>query len=102
VSPNKLHHLFLPEWKDRWPHARLYAAPGLGRKKKRLHFDAELGDEPESLWMTDIDQVVFRGSFAMEEVVFFHRASRTAIKQQGRCEPPVSCAMQWSTSACEK
>ena len=29
--------------------------------------------------MTDIDQVVFRGSFALVEVVFFHRASRTAI-----------------------
>ncbi len=26
-----------------------------------------------------IEQVVFRGSFALEEVVFFHRASRTAI-----------------------
>ena len=29
--------------------------------------------------MADIDQVVFRGSIAMEEVVFFHRASSTAI-----------------------
>jgi len=29
--------------------------------------------------MTDIDQVAFRGSLFMEEVVFFHRASRTAI-----------------------
>lgn len=27
----------------------------------------------------DIDQAVFRGSIAMDEVVFFHRASRTAI-----------------------
>ena len=33
-------------------------------------------DEP---WKTDIDQAVFRGSLAMEEVVFFHRASRTAL-----------------------
>jgi uncharacterized protein DUF4336 len=79
VSPNKLHHLFLPEWKDRWPNARLYAPPGLARRKKQLHFDAELDDHPDSSWMTDIDQVVFRGSFAMEEVVFFHRGSRTAI-----------------------
>lgn len=79
VSPNKLHHLALPTWKHRWPDARLYAPPGLARKKKELHFDAELGDEPEQPWMADIDQVVFRGSFAMEEVVFFHRASRTAI-----------------------
>ena len=79
VSPNKLHHLFLAEWKDRWPDARLYAPPGLARRKKQLHFDAELGDEKDEPWKTDIDQVVFRGSFAMEEVVFFHRASRTAI-----------------------
>ena len=32
-----------------------------------------------SAWAADIDQVVFRGSFAMEEVGFFHRASQTAI-----------------------
>ncbi len=79
VSPNKLHHLFLAEWKDRWPDARLYAPPGLARKKKQVHFDAELGDRPDGAWMSDIDQVVFRGSFALQEVVFFHRASRTAI-----------------------
>lgn len=79
VSPNKLHHLFLPEWKERWPNARLYAPPGLARKKKPLQFDAELGDRPDDAWLTDIDQAVFRGSFALVEVVFFHRASRTAI-----------------------
>jgi hypothetical protein len=47
VSPNKLHHLFLQEWADRWPAALLYAPPGLARKKTALHFDAELGDEPK-------------------------------------------------------
>lgn len=79
VTPNKLHHLALAEWKNRWPDARVYAPPGLARKKKQLLFDAELGDEPDRAWKTDIDQTVFCGSFAMEEVVFFHRASRTAI-----------------------
>lgn len=79
VSPNKLHHLYLPEWSRRWPDARLFAPPGLARKKPELRFDAELGDEPNPLWMSEIDQVIFRGSFAMEEVVFFHRASGTAI-----------------------
>jgi len=79
VSPNKLHHLFLPEWRNRWPDARLYAPPGLARRKRQLHFDAELGDRPDDGWMGDIDQAVFRGSFFMEEVVFFHRPSRTAI-----------------------
>jgi hypothetical protein len=79
VTPNKLHHLFLPEWRNRWPDARLYAPPGLARKKKQVRFDAELADEKHEAWNTDIEQVVFRGSLAMQEVVFFHRASRTAI-----------------------
>ncbi len=79
VSPNKIHHLFLSEWAERWPDARLYAPPGLARKKPELHFDAELGDTPASAWEQDIDQVIFRGSFFMEEVAFFHRESSTVI-----------------------
>jgi len=79
VSPNKIHHLFLREWADRWPDARLYAPPGLAQRKPDIRFDAELDDEPDPAWAEDIDQVVFRGSLAMEEVVFFHRKSRTAI-----------------------
>ena len=79
VSPNKMHHLFLAEWAERWPEARVYAPPGLMQRKPDLHFDAELGEEPDAAWASDIDQVIFRGSLAMEEVVFFHRASRTAI-----------------------
>jgi len=79
VSPNKLHHLFLKDWAKRWPDARLYAPPGLARKRPELRFHAELGDEPDAAWATDIDQAIFHGSIAMEEVVFFHRASRTVI-----------------------
>jgi hypothetical protein len=79
VSPNKIHHLFLGEWAERWPTARLYAPPGLARRKPEVHFDADLRDEPDPAWTADIDQVIFRGSLAMEEVVFFHRASSTTI-----------------------
>lgn len=79
VSPNKLHHLFLAEWSDRWPEARLYAPPGLAKRKPELHFDKDLGDEPEPVWAADLDQVIFRGSLFMEEVTFFHRVSRTVI-----------------------
>jgi hypothetical protein len=79
VSPNKIHHLFLQEWAERWPDARLFAPPGLARRKPALRFHAELTDAPDPAWAQDIDQVIFRGSLAMEEVVFFHRPSRTAI-----------------------
>jgi hypothetical protein len=79
VSPNKIHHLFLAEWASRWPEARLYAPPGLAERKPELKFDAELGDTADPAWAADIDQVIFHGSVAMKEVVFFHRQSRSAI-----------------------
>lgn len=79
VAPNALHHLFLGEWRRAYPSARLYAAPGLRRRRRDLTFDAELGDSPEPGWAGDVDQVLVRGSIAMTEIVFYHRPSRTAI-----------------------
>jgi hypothetical protein len=79
VSPNKLHHLYLGGWAQAWPAAKVYASPGLAKRRRDLSFHSELGDEPDRAWAADIDQVIFHGSFAMEEVVFFHRASRTAV-----------------------
>ncbi len=79
VSPNKLHHLFLGDWKSAYPEARMFAPPGLRRRRKNLAFDDDLGDAPDPVWAADIDQVALRGSWAMTEVVFFHHASGTAI-----------------------
>ena len=58
VSPNKIHHLFLSEWRDRWPNARLHAPPGLAKRKPELRFDAELTDEANPAWEADLDQVI--------------------------------------------
>jgi hypothetical protein len=79
VSPNKIHHLFLAQWKAAYPSARLYAPPGLARRRKELHFDTALGDAPDAAWAADVDQVRMGGSLAMTEIVFFHGKSRTAI-----------------------
>lgn len=79
VAPNALHHLYLAEWRERFPAARLHAAPGLARKRPDLCFQTELSDVPDPAWAREIDQVVFRGSRFLEEVVFFHRRSRTAL-----------------------
>ena len=57
----------------------MYSPPGLAKRRPDLSFEEELGDEPNPAWSTDIDQAIFHGSLAMEEVVFFHRLSRTVI-----------------------
>jgi hypothetical protein len=44
-----------------------------------LWFTAELGAEAPARWQGMIDHVVVSGSFAMDEVVFFHRASKSAL-----------------------
>lgn len=79
VSPNKIHHLYMGEWQDAYPSAKLYASPGLVKKRGDLRFEATLGDAAPPAWAADIDQVEMGGSWAMNEIVFFHRKSRTAI-----------------------
>lgn len=79
VSPNKLHHLFIPQWQEAFPDALCFAPPGLAAKRADLRFAGNLSDEPEPVWEREIDQVVFSGSRLVDEVVFFHKASRTLI-----------------------
>jgi len=79
VAPNSLHHLFLAEWQRAYPGARLYAAPGLRKKRRDLAFDAELGDAAATDWVGEIDQVAMRGNLITTEIVFFHRASGTLL-----------------------
>ena len=79
VAPNYVHHLFAGGWKQAYPQARLLGAPGLARKRRDLAFDGELGDEPEPSYAGALEQVLVRGARLLNEVVFFHRASRTLL-----------------------
>ena len=79
VSPNWSHHLYLEEWVDAYPRARVFAPPGLQRKRPDMRFLGVLGDRPRRGWAADLDQALLRGSRALREVVFFHGASHTLI-----------------------
>jgi hypothetical protein len=79
VSPNKLHHLYLAEWKRAYPDAMLWGPASTIKRHDDLAFGPPLRDAPPREWGPDLDQAWFHGSFAMDEIVFFHRPSRTAI-----------------------
>lgn len=79
VAPNSLHHLFLGEWRQAYPQARLHAAPGLQQRRPDLPFDSELSDTTAPEWIADLDQVVVRGNAITTEVVFFHRRSGSVL-----------------------
>jgi hypothetical protein len=79
VSPNKLHHLFLGEWQAAFPEAELWGTAATIARCGDLKFSGALGDQPPSSWEGQIDQFYFSNSWFMHEVIFFHRASHTAI-----------------------
>jgi hypothetical protein len=79
VSPNKFHHLYLQDWNAAYPQAQLWGPQSTIRKRGELEFREPIRDSAPSEWQPDIDQAWFRGSIAMDEVVFFHRPSRSVI-----------------------
>jgi hypothetical protein len=79
VAPNRVHHLYAGDVAKAYPEARLWIAPGLERKRPDLVFVAVLDDDAPAEWKHEVEQVFFRGRPYENEVVFFHRASRTLI-----------------------
>lgn len=79
VCPNRFHHLFVRDYLTAYPSALLYGAPGLPEKRTTLQFDAVLGNAAPEAWQGQIDQVVVAGGSMLNEVTFFHRASRSLI-----------------------
>ena len=43
VSPNKIHHLFLGEWKAAYPGAKLWGLPAVARKRRDLELRRRTG-----------------------------------------------------------
>jgi len=79
VTPTAMHDRFLMAWKQAYPDAALYAAPGSRARAKHVAFDVDLSDEAPPGWTGEIDQALMRGNAIATEVVFFHRQSGTAL-----------------------
>lgn len=79
VAPSKVHHFFVGDYVKAYPDARAYGPPGLAEKRTDLRFDAIVSDDAPTAWRDEIEQHLFRGAPYLNEVVFFHRASRTLL-----------------------
>ena len=79
VSPNKLHYLFLVNGRRR------FRTPNCGALHRRspnvsyLKFSETLTNDLPLDWAGQIDQAYFTNSAFMDELIFFHRSSRTVI-----------------------
>lgn len=79
VAPSAMHHLHIGDFMRAYPHAQFFAAEGVAKKRPELRFHGVLGDRPEFLWGSDLDQMPILGCPKVHEVAFLHRASRTLI-----------------------
>lgn len=79
VAPSLFHHLFIGEWARAYPNASLSACPGLEKKRKDMSWSAILSDEPEAQWKGELEQVAFTACTMENEIIFFHRKSKTII-----------------------
>jgi len=78
VAPNCFHHMFASEAKFLYPDAKLWAAPGLRKKREDIDFDGVVSEE-ETEWEGTLEYEFIRGMPWINEVVFFHKPSATLI-----------------------
>jgi hypothetical protein len=76
VAPNLYHHLYAKAAHERWPSAKIHAAPGLAAKRSDLKIEQDLG-----LAAIDpsIDVEVIGGAPKVNEAVLFHKPSGAMI-----------------------
>src|ERR1700730_4132685 len=79
VAPNRFHPLFVPDLQKTYPAAQPFCAPGLDTKRADLKFTAILGDDPPAAWADEIEQAFMQAFPPLNEIVFFHRKTRTLI-----------------------
>ncbi len=82
VSPNRGHYAHIGEWTRAFPDAIAWASPRVRERARSqridIHFERDLGLQAPEEWRGEIDQTIIPGA-VLDEVVFFHRLSKTLI-----------------------
>jgi len=80
IAPSWWHDLYLREYLSAYPDARLYGAPTLVKWNPSLPLAELLDGLAPSLWAHEIDQLHVQGiGLFLDEIVFYHRPSRSLI-----------------------
>eukprot|EP00752_Nemacystus_decipiens_P003871 g3561.t1 len=90
ISPNYEHVKYAKQWVEAYPDAKSYACPGLAERHPEVRFTREVGaslqDENLPEWggeiqacFMDTEKNPFTGKPFFNEVVFFHRPTKSLI-----------------------
>lgn len=78
VAPSLAHHLFVNDFAESYPHAKLFCAPGLIEKRpdiaglQTLHIES-------AQWAPELEGLLFGGMPKVNETVWFHARSQTLV-----------------------
>lgn len=79
VAPNKIHSLGIRPWKTNYPSATVWASPAFSRRHPDIAIDEVMANGVETIWSDEIDHLAIEGHAILDEVVFFHKRSKTLI-----------------------
>ncbi len=79
IAPNRIHSLGVNPFKVKFPNAEVWVSPNFPESHKDIEADSVFGSDTNPEWGDEIEYHIFAGSFYLDEVVFFHKKSRTLI-----------------------
>jgi hypothetical protein len=79
VSPSKMHRLFVLDWVQAFPQATHYVALGMSLRAPGAPLPTSLGSNAPREWGGALDTQEIQGVPDLNEMEFYHRASRTLI-----------------------
>lgn len=79
VSPSKMHRLFVLEWIAAFPGIAHYVAPGMTLRAPGAALPTALAKQPPREWGGALDLAEIQGIPDLNEVEFYHPASRSLI-----------------------
>lgn len=77
-APNLYHHLWLGEWAEAFPGARVHAPAGLRKKRPDLRVDRTHGAPPEPDFEGLVDELPIAG-FRLEEAALYYHPARALV-----------------------
>jgi hypothetical protein len=79
VAPSCFHDLFLEPYFERFADATFCSVPGMSDQHPGMGFEVVLYDQFPKHWSEELEHILIGGIPKINEVVFFHPASRTLI-----------------------
>lgn len=79
VAPNRMHHLFIKDFKSEFPDAKFYCAPSLEKKRSDFSFDGVISDDQTFPWNPVVKHKFVEGAPFYNEVVFFDSRTKTLV-----------------------